>query len=256
MRPLIDFDEEKHKYKVTARWLGVDQEPFPSVTTILNAVVPKELGWWGMTVGAAGVATMANDGFCACEYRERNGELSGDYLVDELKRRGLTTNHRRDKRGAVGTSIHKALELFGSEGKIPELSSFAEEDRPRVSSMAAWLLDEQPEFLGQEVRTASVTHRYAGTFDLRARMKDGRVGLIDLKTTKNVYPQSAFPQLEAYEFAEIECGEEPTDFRAVLWLPLDGEAQLVESVDTFDNFLSLLSIYRLNERRKTLLKSR
>jgi hypothetical protein len=171
---------------------------------------------------------------------------------------GLTTNHEMRRGGNKGNLLHTALEYYATNYEIPDPLTAPPEQRPRYFALAGWLLENDPEFLGSEVRTASVRFRYAGTLDFKAYFRKGehkgKTGLVDLKTTKYVYPEQQFPQLEAYEFAERECGEDPTDFRAVLHLPPEGPAVMAKSIDDFNDFLVLLKQYQSREARKAKLK--
>lgn len=261
-RPEIVFDEDKHKYTVNG-------EVYPSVTTIIGATVPKELSWWGMKIGCHAIYDLLQEP----SYREAiTGETtfydpsrghyrlieSGDDLVELLKTAKRTTNHEMRKGGEKGDLLHKALEYYATKGEVPDPMTAPAEQRPRYFALARWILDTDPEFLANEVRTASTRFRYAGTFDFRARVgrgpRKGQIGLIDLKTTKYVYPESQFPQLEAYEKAETESGEDPTDFRAVLHLPPEGDAELAVSTDDFNDFLVLLKHYQSIQARKDKMR--
>jgi hypothetical protein len=75
---------------------------------------------------------------------------------------------------------------------------------------------------------------------------------VDAKTGKYVYPESQFPQLEAYEYAEIESGMPASDNRLVLHLPMVGSWTLTPSRDTIDDFLVLMAHYAsvLNRRER------
>lgn len=242
-RPAIERDA-KHVYTVGDR-------KYPSVTTILDATVPKNLSWWGMRVGCEGAAWLLNRNLLSNSY-------TGEEIEQLLKDHKLTVNHQRDKAGDRGTLIHEALETYGKTGELEIPDALDEADHDRIAALAAWLLENKPVFLAQEVLTVSIEHEYAGTFDARVRFEagehQGQTALIDLKTSKRVYPESHFPQLEAYEHAEVELGEAPTDFRAVLHLPPEGEARLIKSVDTFEDFKCLLSTYRAQQARKQRLK--
>lgn len=247
-RPKIVFDEAKHKYTVNG-------EIYPSVTTIIGATVPKDLSWWGMRVGCEGIYSLLFDPARDSSWREafERSESPQD-LVDLLKLAKLTTNHLMRKGGDKGNLLHKALEYYATEYEIPDPMVAPREERPRYFALAKWLLENDPQFLASEVRTASVKHRYAGTYDFKAYFQrgayKGKTGLVDLKTTKYVYPESQFPQLEAYENAEVESGEEPTDFRAVLHLPPEGDAVMALSTDNFNDFLVLLKHYHSIQARK------
>lgn len=243
-RPKIEFDEEKHKYTV-------EGEVYPSVTTIIKATVPVELSWWGMEVGVAGVAVLIRRGLFPRPY-------DPNVVLERLKEQNLTTNSIFWKRGESGTAIHKAFEDYGLTGKIPVLDDFPPEDHNRVQNLAGFIVDNQPEFLEQEVRTASLQYRYAGTFDARLKFHAGdykdKECLVDIKTGKYVYPESQFPQLAAYEHAEIECGRPPTDHQFILHLPALGPATLTPGMDTIGDFLVLMGHYDTVLARRERLK--
>jgi len=68
------------------------------------------------------------------------------------------------------------------------------------------------------------------------------------------------PQLAGYEESAVECGQEPTDFQAVLRLDKDGSYELEESCATTEDFLAVKATFDsqrdLNERVKSLRKDR
>jgi hypothetical protein len=119
-----------------------------------------------------------------------------DVLKQLLKQEKLTTNHLFRARGDSGLSIHKAFENYGKDGTVPNPADFPYFDRGRIRSLAQWLLDNRPVFLQNEVQTASLEYRYAGTFDalisFEAGDYRGKKAILDLKTSKHVYPESHF----------------------------------------------------------------
>ena len=246
MRPEFFFDKESHTYTL-------DGEVYPSVTTIISATVPKNLAWWGMTTGIEGVCRLIELG-----YRFSVPPDRPEHIVKLLSEGGLTVNHQMKTAGVRGSAIHKALEKWGSEQEVPHLEDYPETTRPYIMGLANWLVENEPEIREAEVRTGSVNFKYAGTFDLKVHFRKGkykgRVVLIDLKTTKRVYPDQHFPQLEAYEQAEVESGEKPTDLRAVLHLGFEGKFGLAPSCDTFEDFAVLLKHYQSAEARKQKLR--
>ena len=244
---------------------------FKSVTTILGKAVPKNLAWYGQTRGVAGVkgllripkydvkAMKPGEIARACEdegistvrgaphsypakltriLKYDISTMTPDAITDALKHEHLTVNDHRDQAAARGTGIHKALEDYAAQGIVPAASTFPERDRGYVRGLAKFITTYKPEFDATEVRVLSVEHAYAGTFDLLARI-EGRSYLIDLKTSRWIYPASHFPQLEAYEGARVEAGDDATDVRAVLWVNAEGDMALVESTASFDDFLAL-----------------
>lgn len=231
------------------RYYTVDGVEVPSVTQILDCLHKPALVWWGMTTGVEGVCALIAKG--AVNFQTATPEE----ITAALTQHKLTVNHIRDKAGTRGAGVHQALEDFMRTRKVPTLADYPEAEQGYVRALAAFLFEHQPEPLAIEHMVGSITHGYAGRYDLRCRIGD-RVGLLDAKTSKRVYPESHFPQLEAYEAAAIECGAEPTDFRAVLRLGSDGKYELAESTATFDDFLGIKSAYDALARIKQAVKER
>lgn len=203
-------------------------------------------------------------------------KMSPDAITEALKREHLTVNDHRDQAAAGGTAVHNALEEYIKRGVIPSAAKVPESKRASIRGLAQFIIDYRPEFLAAEVRTLSTEHGFAGTFDFLARIRaetyteNGILKLRpadavlftlgDMKNSKWVYPASHFPQLEAYEGARLEAGEAPTDIRAVLWVNVEGDMQLVPSTATFADFLALKAsaevIGRLDKSWKRPRKAR
>jgi hypothetical protein len=244
-RPEFEFQSGKHKYYLD----GIE---YPSVTTIIRNTVPKDLSWWGMTVGVNGLLTLIY---------ERGYSLYGlstEECVAALTTEKLTTNHMMQRGGTRGSAIHRALEKWATEQKVLELEEYTEEEHPYMVGLARFLVENDPEIYESEVITGSREYKYAGTFDLKCRCRKGtykgKGALLDLKTGKRVYSDQYFPQLEAYEYAERESGEDPADIRCILQLCVDGTYEIVESTDTFDDFRVLLQHYQSIQDRKQRVK--
>lgn len=232
-RPVIEFDPGPHTYIVNG------DPGFPSVTEIIKATVAKPFGiaaWYGykMGVGAA-YATVG-------QWIDHSSDDAYDIAKGHENPNSVLT-----KAGARGTAIHDALEAYAKTSKVPSPMDFDEEDHKRVAGVCDWLDKNRPEFFGSEVRTASLEHRYVGTLDGFVRFEDGeykgKTARIDFKTSKRVYPDEHFVQLEAYEGAEIECGEEPSDVRLVVHLPQSGKWKNALSDRELDDFVVLLRVF-------------
>lgn len=219
-------------------------DPFPSVTNIIKATVPKELAWWGMQVGCAGVAELISRGVRPHE----NGEL----WVAQLSAAKLTVNDTLKAAGRRGTEVHDILEAYGKTGNLPDYVS--DHAAGYARALGLFLLENNPEFLVQETMTASLKHKYAGTFDGKCVFQSGkfrsRYCMIDLKTSKKVYKDQHHPQIEAYEYSEVELGEDPTELRIIVRLAENGKYQMSVSTDTFDDFYVLLKHYESIQARK------
>jgi hypothetical protein len=177
--------------------------------------------------------------------------------VREITLQGENYWEVRDASATRGTSVHSALEALATEGTIPKLADFPEEDRGYVQALAGWWLEAKPEVIASEVIVASLEHNFAGRFDLRCRI-DGKVTLLDAKTSKRVYPTTHFAQLEAYEGASVESGYDPTDQRMVLRLGGDGVYETAVSCASYSDFLGIKAAFdaqkRVEAAHKLILK--
>lgn len=235
--PEILFHERTHKYLV-------DGVHVPSVTQILGVLDKPALPWWGQRIGVMGVQQLQAWGV-EIPWDDTDG------IVKLLTEHKLTVNHIRDKGGTRGSGAHDALEAWMVNGTPPNPLAFPDEERGYVQGLARALLELRPEVIATEVMVASVTHQFAGRLDLIARvsptaelleklgLEPGATVLLDLKTAKGIYPEQHFPQLEAYEGANVECGADPTDARLVLRLGADGTFEVARSYATFDTFLGI-----------------
>lgn len=253
----------------------------PSVTQVL-AVIDKSgpLMWWAQGVAINGSLELIRrnvigfgkegglfervDGYEDFEWKP----CDVDRVVKLLSQHRLSVNHVRDAAGDRGVSVHDALETWAVKGILPTPDVFPEHERGYVQGVLLFLRDlEQAAPLATppetEVMVGSLEHGYAGRYDLRLetqlnaevttkhypKRKDVRgvlpAGrhLVDLKTSKGVYPTHAL-QLAAYELASVECGYEPTDHRWVLHVFPDGAYELVQTFAPPEGFLSVLSTYR------------
>jgi hypothetical protein len=222
MAPEIVFEEEGHTYKV-------DDEPYPSVTHIIKSVVPvpfERAAWFGF----------------------------------KAAQRGERLDDARNAAAKRGSLVHKALETMAKGGTPDEFDY--EHVAGYVEALDKFFDANDPEFHDTECSTASVIHRYAGTLDgfctFRKGKHKGATARLDLKTGR-IYPESHFPQLEAYEWAEVERGKPKSDLRLVLDVKDDEKLakpryRLVQSTDTFDDFFVLLQTYRSMENRKKRMK--
>lgn len=278
----------KRLYRVREQWVPTTtkdvNEPgewveVPSVTTVLGVLDKAALPWWGMKMGVDGVLELQRRGLI----REMDGKLmipgkgmigstmvqaEVDNIVELLNEFKLTVNHKRDKAGDRGQSVHDAFEIWAMDDIWPQPAVFPESERGYVEGLVRFLEDAAIEPGGTEIMVGSLEHGFAGRYDLRAIMADsnlctklypkradkyevvpGGSCLLDLKTSAGVYDTHEF-QLEAYEAASVECGYTPTDFRAVIRVSADGRYEFVQSKSTFDDFLGVKAAHDARESRK------
>jgi hypothetical protein len=209
----LHFNADDHTYTLHGK-------PVPSVTEIINAVVPKlfeRAMWYGW----------------------------------RLAKQGLNPEDKRTEAANLGTQVHLAFASLAAGEEVDDFD-YPDEAAGFIKACRRFIDDHGPEFLASERKTYSETHSYAGTLDAHVKFTRGeykeRTARLDLKTGR-VYPDSHFPQLEAYEGAEVERGQDPSDFRAVLKVTPKGSYKIVESTDDFEDFLVLKAHYDSVQRR-------
>lgn len=278
----VRFCKDPRKYEVRNvldEWTtdGTDWTEVPSVTQILDTLSKPALVWWGMKVGVEGVKELLDD-----YYTDTNGKQypleSVELAVEMLTANKLTVNHVRDKAAYRGSSVHEALEHWyrAQVSDNPKVDPnvllqpdfYPEEEKGYIQALVNFLDDAGLEPIASEVMVGSVEHGFAGRYDLlayyggneicthltpkierRDTLEPG-VFLIDLKTSKGVYPQSHYRQLAAYEQASVECGYEPSDNQIVVNCQSDGRYQAKVSCATLEDFLAVKSVYDSNQRLK------
>lgn len=272
---VIGYDDDTHCYTV-------DGEVVPSVTQILDKVLPKPaLAWWSFRIGLGASLKLLQDGHLnyaealamhdfmevvnGAPARERavvsedaKGKEKLRTIVESLAmQHKLHPNAIRDVAATRGTSIHDALAAL-TLGDVPTLNDYPPEDRPFVHGLIRWWMDQEPEFVHVEQIVASRVHGYAGRFDLMLRYP-GSSGLVlaDLKTGKAVRPDSHYRQLKAYELAWIEMGFEAPVKLEVLHVGPDGEYAQHRAAVSDESWLATLAQYRamkdfekLNHKRR------
>lgn len=186
-----------------------------------------------------------------------------DEFKADLKLFGLRHTDQRDKAADRGTRVHAVLEDWIDREKLPNAAEFPAHERGYVRALTKWLIDWQPSFRFSELMVGSAVHGFAGRLDAVARvdvsdlpaaalaglpagLDDGPV-MIDLKTSRGIYPRSHFRQLVGYEIAAQECGFEPTVVQGVLRVGDDGEYQVGWSNARPDHFLNCLRVWHDNQ---------
>lgn len=238
-------------------WRAEDGK-FWSATTIINGGVPKPilLNWLKKAVATSAVDNYDKLGVLlepdTAGFVDRDGAIN--WLKDSPYR-------DRDRKGALGTLIHEAAEahILGKPH-----AAWTPEMQPRMNQFLAFLDKWQPVYEDGMVEAPvyNRAERYAGTLDGICTL-GGRKVLIDYKTGKGVYPETAL-QLAAYRHAEFigapdgsEIPMPEVDATVVLHIPDDGEYQLIEVAsgpEIFQAFKYVREVFRfMEETSKTVL---
>lgn len=113
---------------------------------------------------------------------------------------GISENTLR-KAAEKGTAVHNAAEMW-AKFKIEDIEP---EYRGYFDAFLEWWNINDPKVVGSEVRLYHKIMRYAGTADLIAWI-DGKLTLIDYKTTSKLIEMNCGVQLEAYAKALASHG--------------------------------------------------
>lgn len=191
----LDFDERKHAYRVTD---GGETFDVPGVTQVLG-IIDKS---GPLTQWAANSTIEALRGLIEPDKPHTKEQLETAYQSARF-------NFRKVKQKAcdVGTTVHAWIEAYiksvYEKAPEPELPS---DEAAMKSCWAAseWLRTHDFTPLATEQRIYSRKYKYAGTMDFPA-LVDGRLAVIDWKTSKAIYPEYAI-QLAAYAQAYTEMG--------------------------------------------------
>lgn len=193
---------------------------------------------------------------------ERSGVLacmeSGEALPDSL-----FYETKRDRAANVGTIAHAMAEAFvnGLDLETDNLPAelVAQARFPFERFRARWI-EQGLELVESEVEMVSERWQVGGTADLIVRNRDGRLGLMDLKTSKasKWWPyDETFAQVAAYAEMWAELSREPVE-----WIELsrigntpedEGQAFAVNADQRaagLDLFTAALAAYRAKARIK------
>lgn len=180
-----------HYYKID----GVKAD---GVTTLIgDGTRKKALEAWGIR----SVAEYAAKHLDRLVEMQEMGEAA---IVAALKQSPYTD---RDQAANRGTEVHALAEqlIHGREVEVPaELAG-------HVDSYVRYLDDWQPEPIEVERTVAHRKWNYCGTFDAVYRLRDGRVVIGDIKTSRSgIFSETAL-QLAAYRYAEVYVAEDGTE---------------------------------------------
>jgi hypothetical protein len=270
----VPIDRPDVKFEPTAHTYSTDGRDLLGVSTVAK-IGGVEDTWgiasaWGFRIGYEGSYDLyLQQVLQQCDTK--------DDLRSELKKRGLTPWSKRDKAAERGTWVHDTWEQLAQDGTVPDLDSMPEEVREHVRAILRFHLEYRPTYIATEVQVTSTKHGFAGRYDIRCLIDVKKIApklvdhdtpqanrvnamlaykpdeqalcLIDLKTSKGVYPLTHFPQLAGYEGAGLEMGFPSTDAQFVLNTHPDGTYELVASWAQYDHFLAYLgatkAIHRL-----------
>jgi hypothetical protein len=207
------------------RFYEVEGRRLPSVTTILQAVAKPALIPWAANQERTAVSEAAADLYAAWAAqadRQRVPLPRSAYLATLHANLGQVRAHQKTlaKAGDIGSETHKLIEWT-----MRTAMGAAAGPKPAVCDEALWgfmafedwakAVSFKPVLIERTVY--SLTHGYAGTMDVLARV-DGQLTLVDFKTGKGIYPE-AHLQSAAYSVALTEMGYQAPTAALIVRVP-------------------------------------
>ena len=172
----IDFDVKNHKYYI-------DEIFFPSVTTILNILDKPALIYWASNITADFILNNLDE--------IKNSEIDCRRIFSLAKKEHQSV---KEKAADVGTRTHLLIEKFLKGQSYEDLID--EETFKPFNAFKSWLEIRKFTLIDGERIVWSKKYRVAGTVDVVGNI-DGKVYLLDLKTSKAIYPEMLL-QISAY----------------------------------------------------------
>ena len=221
------FDPVKHVYKVNGKNVR-------SVTGITSEGVPKKgLQDWLISTPMAEAESQIKT------LLDQQVKLDRVILARVFQTASEKTEKIKKDAGLVGTVVHGLVEDYLKGKEIPEQT-----DKKVIAcwnNFLKWWDKQEYTPVEIEKKIYSKNFNYAGTLDLVVKDKEGKLVLIDIKTSNSVSFDYHL-QLNAYKFAYEEETKSPISSALIVRLPKQGgKIEVVDGViskSMFDAFLS------------------
>jgi hypothetical protein len=214
----------------------LDFEKVPGVTTVLNGGFPKPaLVYWAAKACAQEVL----------DYWDDLAALSPSQRYEQVR---TAPDRDRDAAARRGTEVHDYAQRYLAGETITPPDEIAGHVDAYIKFVEEW----KPVEVAVEAACFNREFRYAGRFDMLARLADGHLWLLDLKTTRSGVFIDNVLQLAGYKYAEFyvlpgelndngQAVEHPmpqVDRCGVVWLRGDGTYELY-ALDANDEAFTL-----------------
>jgi len=134
-----------------------------------------------------------------------------------------------------GTTVHSIVESWEHTGKVN--MDIPEAYRGYAVAFNDWVNEFNADLLLHEESVRNDEHRYGGTLDLKVKI-GGEIAIIDVKTGKDIYPESGL-QLSAYK----HCDDIEATRIGVILLQPNGTYKFSWMEDEFETFLHVKKIW-------------
>lgn len=171
----------------------------PGVTTILK---PVSFG----PDAAAGWATKCMSQKLEEYILDFDGVPTFDEIKDMIKTARFNYKEVSKEARDIGSDVHAIIEKYINSKRKPNLKSLSKEIKNAFDAFLLWEKYNSVEWLESEqtifLNDPEDSLIYAGTLDAIAII-NGRIDIIDFKSSKAFYPDSMIPQLSAYKYSRI-----------------------------------------------------
>ena len=110
----------------------------------------------------------------------------GEAFDNWLRNKGKSSENLLTTAGDIGSSLHKHLETIGL-GKEIDTKDISTLEEKWLAEFYIWQEENVDSFVETEGRVWHKVDKYAGTLDSLVKLKDGRIAVLDYKTTKYIY---------------------------------------------------------------------
>lgn len=217
--------------------VGRKKTMWPGITGILSAVIAKPyLVGWAAKKAAENIkrylkANAVDRPLTAAE-------------IDELVETGRKAHETiRDQAANLGTRAHYYIDCSLNKRELPELT---DDITPCINAFQVWQDHYSFEIVMGDTKVASKRYRYGGSLDLLAKDRDGRLGIIDLKTSNQISPEYKY-QVAAYARAFEETYGERIYWAMILRLGKktpEFEAAPIDLKKAIKGLKHVLGLYR------------
>lgn len=229
-----------------------DGQRVPSVTTVLGVLAKNALTYWGYSVGLQNFERVSAliSSLCSADLSGKSADELSKKIISQLREFQIGPLYeKRDRAAEAGTLAHSYVEHHLKGLPDPSVVGIVEPIVKKAEgcyvAYLEWERSHKFKMVHSELSLVSNINGFGGTLDIGAVL--GEMCIVDIKTSKAIYPASMLPQISAYAhlynenyenkikgFHIIRLGEEG-DFEHRYWPELD---------DAWEIFLNCLNIYK------------
>ena len=163
----------------------------------------------------------------------------------------------KEAAGDKGSKVHQAIGVLLEGGTVNMEDAFCNSDgepeplTPQeyfcLMTFVEWAAEEQPRVIGVEYTVWNERYRYAGTVDLKCRLKQDNykhIWIVDFKTSQNLWPSHEI-QVSAYKRADGEGDVQRLGILQVGYMKnKTRKYKFTRITDQFDLFLAARKIWQ------------